>query len=584
MIDKRLEKLIFKKHEELLEEAIIKYICKNGNDSYTIEEFYSNGLYLGDAPYLDFYGYIKLDCTLCKNDEYNFKKTYHITFKSNISNLNKIQIINVDEDFNIPFDVRLNNDFSRYMEDKDYDRVAEKFLKEYYPEAFDGIAINPKIVIERMGLNIEYKSISETGNTFAMIAFEDMTIKTYIWKNSINYTIEDYDVKANTIVMDDGIHELIQDSYKDNFTKIHECVHNFKDKKYYFFNKLFNNSSAGIFCNVNRYDNDKVKWIEVQANNITSRILIYKDTIERKIRDYKKSHKLGDAYDYKNMFDYLREYFKCSIQALRIRLISLGYSEFSGIYDYVDGKYVEPYLSNEPVAYDDTYSIGLINVALLELNPSFKELLSTGMYLYVDSHLCINDSKYIDNTGRENHLTSFARNDISSCCLKFKVNYENNFKFSNMSFLRTANTVKPKYQFLVDGKYQDGYNKKAYKDYSDSINKELSELPNDFGAALKKLMENRGVTVETLAYDANLSEAQIKRLRNNEEQKTKPSTLVKICVGLQLPPMISRVLFRKKGLDLLHNTEQNILFNFIIDTMYRDNIYDVEKKIKDILD
>ena len=584
MIDQRLEKLLLRKHEELLEEAIINYLSKFNNDTYAIEEFYSDGLYLGDAPVLDFYGYMKLDCTICKNDEYSFKKTYQITFKSNIANIDKIEIIKVDEDFNIPFDVRLNTDLSRYMEDKDYDKLAKDFLEKYYPEAFDGIAIDVKKVLDRMGLNIEYKSISETGNTFAMIAFEDMTIKTYNWKDSIEYTIEDYDVKANTIVMDDGIHEIFQDPYKDNFTKIHECVHDFKDKKYYFFNKLFNNSSAGVFCNVNKYDNDSVKWIEIQANNITSRILMYKDTIERKIEEYKKNHQLVDAYDYKYLFDYLRDYFKCSIQALKIRLLSLGYSEFTGIYDYIDGKYVEPYLSSELVAYDETYSIGLINVALLGLNSSFKDLISSGIFVYVDSHICVNDDKYITSIDGVNHLSPLAWNDVSTCCLKFKVTYENNFKFSNMSFLRTANTVKPKYQFLVDGDYQEKYNLKALKEQNIIIKKELSELPNDFGPALKKLMENRKVTVEMLASDADVSEAQIKRLRNDEDQGTKPVTLVKICVGLQLPPMISRVLFKKKGFDLLQNTEHNILFNFVLDAMYKENIYVVEERIKEYLD
>ena len=122
MVDQRLEKLMLKKNEESFEEAIISFMSKYNNDSYSIEEIYSNGLYLGDAPELDFYGYIKLECTICKNDEYSFKKTYQITFKSNITNIDKIEIIKVDEDFNIPFDVRLNTVFSRYMDDKDYDK------------------------------------------------------------------------------------------------------------------------------------------------------------------------------------------------------------------------------------------------------------------------------------------------------------------------------------------------------------------------------------------------------------------------------------------------------------------------------
>jgi transcriptional regulator with XRE-family HTH domain len=580
MMNHRLEKYIVRKHEELFEDAIIQYISKYGNDTYAIEEFYSNGLYLGDAPDLDFYGYIKMDCTICKNDEYSFKKTYQVTFKSNIACLDKIEIVNVDDDFNIPFDVRLNTDFSRYMEDNDYEKMAKDFLKMYYPEAFDGIAIDVNIVLERMGLNLVYKSLSETGNTFAMIAFEDMTIKTYKWRNLTNYTLEDYDVKANTIVMDDGTNELFQDSYRDNFTKIHECVHYFKDKKYYYFNKLFSNSSAGIFCNVNKYDNEKVKRIEIQANIITSRILMYKGTVERKINEYKNNHELVDAFDYKNLFDYLRGYFKCSIQALRIRLLALGYSEFTGIYEYVDNKYVEPYLSLESIAYDETYSIGLVNAALLELNPYFNELLSSGMYLYVDSHLCIKDPKYITNLDGVNHLSPFAWNNISKCCLKFKVTYKNNFNFSNMSFLRTANTVKPKYQFLVDGEYQDELSIEALKKQNISIKEELSGLPNNFGDALKKLMENRGITVEALASDSNVSEAQIKRLRNNEEQGTKPVTLVKICVGLQLPPLVSRTLLLKKSVTLTPNTDLNILLNFILDAMFREKVYKIEELIE----
>ncbi|MCL2299902.1 MAG: helix-turn-helix transcriptional regulator [Firmicutes bacterium] len=66
----------------------------------------------------------------------------------------------------------------------------------------------------------------------------------------------------------------------------------------------------------------------------------------------------------------------------------------------------------------------------------------------------------------------------------------------------------------------------------------LRRLPSAFPDMLIELMKWRGYTVERLAEYALTSSSTIKRLRNDPDYESSLETIVGLCVGLRLPPVI----------------------------------------------
>lgn len=127
-----------------------------------------------------------------------------------------------------------------------------------------------------MNLNLQYNKLSLDKSILGMITFEDETINVYDG-NIVNHII----VKSNTIVIDGDIKtEYTDENLKDNFTILHECVHYEYHQKYFCFKQL--NRSKYNFNGI--YDNrsirdEETKTIEIQANNISSCILMPKKDI-----------------------------------------------------------------------------------------------------------------------------------------------------------------------------------------------------------------------------------------------------------------------------------------------------------------
>ena len=76
-----------------------------------------------------------------------------------------------------------------------------------------------------------------------------------------------------------------------------------------------------------------------------------------------------------------------------------------------------------------------------------------------------------------------------------------------------------------------------------------NELPNLFPNALDYLMKEKCITNEALAKKAWLDSRTIQRLRTDVNQKPTLTTVVKICMALELPSMISELMVKKSGND-----------------------------------
>ncbi|WP_221912750.1 helix-turn-helix domain-containing protein [Streptococcus halichoeri] len=103
----------------------------------------------------------------------------------------------------------------------------------------------------------------------------------------------------------------------------------------------------------------------------------------------------------------------------------------------------------------------------------------------------------------------------------------------------------------------------------------ISEMPNEFGKALKFLRKKGKLTQKQLSEKSEVSEATIRRIENNFDYQPSKIYIAKLCIGLELNPIICQSMF-----DLtehkLNNSVENIKIKIVLYDSYLKNIYDAK--------
>src|SRR5699024_4974170 len=110
--------------------------------------------------------------------------------------------------------------------------------------------------------------------------------------------------------------------------------------------------------------------------------------------------------------------------------------------------------------------------------------------------------------------------------------------------------------------------------YNKEVNDILKRLPNHFPEALKALMKWKGLKNEELAESCLLSSKTIQRMRNEEDYEPKLRTVIALCVGMQLPPILSRKLIEISGYTIRFAIDEHAMFEAIISGYYKESIHE----------
>lgn len=206
----------------------------------------------------------------------------------------------------------------------------------------------------------------------------------------------------------------------------------------------------------------------------------------------------------------------------------------------------------------------------------FKRRLGSGRYAYVEKRFCLNQPKYIDWGKTIATLTPYAREHEDECCLQF-------FTMVTGGWACDQDRDKPTYSFMTtptvtDPEYRDQPGKihehiLQYADISKAVMSLASELPNNFPKMLDKLIKNKGIKEEDLAESAYLSEKTIQRLRHDDTKGVTLETVVQLCIGLHLHPVLSGYLLRASGQNFADNNLHN-MYRFLLYSCYDYSVED----------
>lgn len=204
----------------------------------------------------------------------------------------------------------------------------------------------------------------------------------------------------------------------------------------------------------------------------------------------------------------------------------------------------------------------------------FMRRLISGRYVYVENHLCLNQPKYIDWNATIATLTDYARKHKDECCLTFTTIVTGGWASERnpdlWGYMTQPTVSNPKYR---DDPEKVQAQIDSFAETSKAVLSLASELPSNFPKMLDKLIDSKGVKEEKLAEVSNLSEKTIQRLRNHAPKSVTIETVVQLCIGLHLHPVLSGYLLRAAGQRFM-DTDLHNMYKFLLSTCYEYSVED----------
>lgn len=266
-------------------------------------------------------------------------------------------------------------------------------------------------------------------------------------------------------------------------------------------------------------------------------------------------------------------YFGVTIIAAQKRLVEFGMEEARGAFNYIDGRYVPAYFWQRGfLGVDQTFSIGLKDLSkLLSERQSIKNRLAEGGLVYIESHICLNDSKYIAlSEAGVPKLTYYARTHMDECCLVFEKSNHNQGS-SKVTFTNVLNnsaelSITPSFKYPASDRNLDIESRaRLLCELGFELSQVLKELPCDFGGVLNYLRKYRKLTNEALSELSLLSVEYISKLQNNHIKEPSVKTVVALCIAMSLHFQLSDELLKRSGRSLRSlSMEEDMLYNLMI--------------------
>ena len=448
----------------------------------------------------------------------------------------------------------LPDDLIPVISKKELDAIAVQMINVLYPrvsEYADPISINQ--VVRRLRLSVQDVHFDSDEDLLAKIFFEDASTIIVDTKTQIKHIIP---VSAGTILVNTPI-DKIPDEHIRNNTIMHEVVHWLLHRPAFLLAKLWNRECAAIACRRPGGYSSSRQWtaidrMEWQANSLAPRMLM-PDWATRFIADgwQRRYSRLSPLLRMERTIDHLSMHFNVSRQLAKIRMEELGYEDAKTAFSYYDKR---------------KHTISFENATReLTQNKSFRDVLETGIYAYVDDCFVIRDSKYVCRDGSGIlHLTSFAKAHLTECCLAFASRRVNR----GMQYGMLRYNVEDEAFITGSAPVIDGFSRK-----SKTLANIQNSLPASFPETLVSHMTRKGITSEQLAENTLLSSNSISRCRRGCYPSLSIATVVSLCIGLHLHPVLSMDMIRKAGF-CFNNSYEHTVYQMLLLSMTNSSIYE----------
>lgn len=489
----------------------------------------------------------------------------------------------------------LSRDWVPYISKKEFDNIAESFLKKYYPVALrQPTPIPVELIVAEMGLSIHREKLTLDDSIFGKMVFKDTKVE----------VIEDGQLvfkpfsKGSILVDKDVVYKRNVGSF--NNTVIHECVHWELHKVFHEIRMILNNeySVASSWTEDNLADSSMwspIDWMEWHANGIAPRILMPKVQTKIKIRELFQTLTLVNpdisrSELVREVVDELAEFFNVSKQAAKIRMIDLGYKEATGVYNYLDDRYMHNF-AFELDAFDNGNSYTITSNDLFFeycFNEEFKRIINSNRFLYIDNHLCFKDKKYISFTKDGPIMTDYAYEHMDECCLLFKVKSKKLSSISDADYydyvlnrgVTKESEIKADFEEIIQNpSLMSQLEPSVLLELGNRISALLKELPLEFSGTLKSHRKRKKCSQPLLARIVGIDERTLRKYETEDDYLPKLELALSFCFALKLFPPISEDLLEKAGYRLT-KTPHHQVYQLLLSTNYYKPIAEINSMLQ----
>ena len=380
-----------------------------------------------------------------------------------------------------------------------------------------------------------------------------------------------------------------------NNTIIHEAVHWYFHRNYFELQRLLDAEKTHVACYKGETAilSTDIQWMEWQARTLAPKILMPKKMALKKYEEIKAEIEatLKDTDDISAMFAVRKKivskfanFFGVSMSSAKIRLNELGIPGYDGIGNYVDGAEVKPfYYRATSLKKHQTYVVGAEDFyQLITTNPQISRAIISEKLIYTNKLLVVNHPKYINAKTYE--MTKYAREHVDECCLSFDIETFAIDKQGNIigcaSFL-CNNSDRTKFKKLTPNPEAVGQLLSQASNSASHYEAHKAKLPATFHETLdyhyqrsKKNYELH--TIEDFAYEADMSDRQLRRYLNGEVVPDR-IVVLKLALALKLSAPYILDLLRKADCEpTLISGDNTILLTIIygyqrigLDEVYR---------------
>lgn len=470
-----------------------------------------------------------------------------------------------------------------------YESVATTFLRNHYPEALiTPMAVEPQKLLEKMGLKLIMKAITNDCSVFGQIYFHDCD--TELYDEDSDEMIQTH-VAARSIIVDPKAY-FLRNIGSVNNTIVHECVHWDQHRKAFELERLYNSSAARIKCQVvggiKGSIRDATDWMEGQANALAPKIqmplTMFKTKAFEFINKFRAELGTSELIDVMEpVIIALASFFCVSRTAAKIRMIDAGFDEAIGTFTYIDGHYVRPHgFRKGSIKVNQTFSLSAQDAAIERIfNPELRALTNKGDYLFIDNHYVYNAPLYVQaGENGKLGLTDYARSHMDECCLIFDMTITSKVadKYHTECFLNREPS-----DISFEIKYHNGYQnapqerqiamRKKYQAEAMEIRKQMTDDPEQ---CMELILKWRGMNYTDLGSEIDRDPKTISRTIKGETTP-KVETAALICFGLHLPPVISEKLMTVLRCPLNPMNSNHQWINEALHVKYPDPLWAVQE-------
>lgn len=556
--------------------------------TYKIEDLYFKRTYVEE-----FNGFIKIKIVIeveLTISQYKKSENYYDTIYPNFTCdcccilTDEIENFNIDDvGFYEKFyfgEYSLTDNLIPYISKEKMEIIAEKILVKFYPNALIGERVNPHIFSKILKLNViqkEFNTIKILGKFY----FEEHIVK------SKNPNKKSFVIPKNSIVVSKNSTEKVK-----NFTIMHECAHFLLHQNSYKLEKLFNKKASSISCCEDYTGKtdllcSPIEWMEWQANALASKLLMPRkpliEKVDKLVDEYKFRNETNNLLPfYESLIKYLSNYYGVSIEAMKLRLIEVGYDFPLGCFIRIGENIIPTHTA--PIGYlkvNETFSISEFDAARFYFQEKIRGNESINAYLFIESHFCINDKKYIykDKNGKM-ALTDYARLHMDKCCIKFELDIpgENDYKDINIKTLKilcrkpgnNANIVIRFEKAFIDGaQNNDKIKIDEFLKLENELYLSMTNIPKQCFKAIK---DYSGYTLEELEEISKLSKATLDRyFYKDEKVGYKKENIVRFLLANNVPYKASIKLLDVCCCPLNLNNSKDQIIDFVLNKMWFDD-------------